>query len=280
MNRLQSIRFWALAAAFVCSCCAVAAQQSFYERLRSNNASMAAVQPTWMGPLIQSDGRLGQSVRFSVSNANFGGTRTLNYGNGKGIAMIVDRRFQIDLDPPSYFKNHSSTKEDGFGNVGTQVKYRITSGNAQHGNYAVSAVLYHAFEPRVYQNLMLTSYYVPSIAAGKAFGRIAVLQNLGGFLPTGKIAQQGRAIEWSSTAQMHVTKDSWVDVEDNATFFHAGPFDGKTQNFVTPAAFYMIRRKEWKPEHASVVFATGMQIATSNFHYYNHNLVTEMRLIF
>jgi hypothetical protein len=170
--------------------------------------------------------------------------------------------------------------KDGFGNAGTQVKYRIASGNAQHGNYAVSAVLYHAFAPRVYQNLLLTSFYVPSIAAGKAFGRFAVLENVGGFLPTSKIAQQGRGIEWNSTAQMHVSKYAWVDVEDNATFFRAGPFDGKTQNFITPAAFYMIRRKEWKPEQASVVFATGMQIATSNFHYYNHNLVTEMRVIF
>jgi hypothetical protein len=272
--------FWALAAAFACSSCVASAQQSFYERLRSNNASMTALQPTWMGPLIQSDGRLGQAIRFSVSNSTISGAHPLNYGNGKGIAMVVDRRFQIDLDPPAYFRNHSSTMKDGFGNAGTQVKYRIASGNAQHGNYAVSAVLYHAFAPRVYQNLLLTSFYVPSIAAGKAFGRFAVLENVGGFLPTSKIAQQGRGIEWNSTAQMHVSKYAWVDVEDNATFFRAGPFDGKTQNFITPAAFYMIRRKEWKPEQASVVFATGMQIATSNFHYYNHNLVTEMRVIF
>ena len=241
---------------------------------------MTEVQPTWMGPLIQSDGRLGQAIRFSVSNASFSGTRALNYGNGKGISVVVDRRFQIDLDPPSYFRNHSSTQKDGFGNAGTQVKYRIASGNAAHGNFAISAVLYHAFAPRVYQNQMLTPYYCPSIAAGKSFGRFAVLENMAGFLPTGKIAQQGRGIEWNSTAQMHVSKYAWVDVEDNAAFFKAGPFDGKTQNFVTPAAFYMIRRKEWKPEHASLVFAGGMQIATSGFHYYNHNLVTEMRLIY
>ena len=71
-----------------------------------------------------------------------------------------------------------------------------------------------------------------------------------------------------------------MDVEDNAVFFHSGPLDGKTQNMMTPAAFYMIRRAEWKPEHASVVFATGMQIATSGYHYFNHNLITEMRFIF
>ena len=280
MNRTQPIVSWALATALVASTCAVSAQQSFYQNLRGNNASMTEVQPTWMGPLIQSDGRIGQAIRFSVSNASFSGTRTINYGNGKGISLIVDRRFQIDLDPPSYFRNHSSTQKDGFGNAATQLKYRIASGNAAHGNFAVSAVLYHAFAPRVYQNLMLTSFYCPSISAGKAFGRFAMLENVGGFLPTAKIAQQGRAIEWNSTAQMHMTRYSWIDVEDNAMFFRAGPFDAKTQNMITPAAFYMIRRKEWKPEHASVVFASGMQIATSGFHYYNHNLVTEMRVIF
>jgi hypothetical protein len=256
------------------------AQQSFYERLRGNNASMSEVQPTWMGPLIQTDGRLGQALRFSVSNANFSGTRTLNYGNGKGISMIAGNRFQIDLDPPSYFRNHSSTQKDGFGNAGTQVKYRIASGNAAHGNYAVSAVLYHGFAPRAYQNLMLTSIYVPSIAAGKSFGRFAVLENIGGLLPTGKIAERGRVIEWHTTAQMHLSKYSWVDVENNATFFKAGPFDGKSQNMITPAAFYMIRRKERKPQHASFAIATGMQIATSGFHFYNHNLVTELRVMY
>ena len=239
---------------------------------------MTEVQPTWMGPLIQSDGRLGQAIRFSVSNADFASTRTLNYGDGHGISMIVAKRFQLDADPPAFFRNHSSTLKDGFGNAGTQVKYRIASSNAEHGNFAVSAVLYHAFAPRIYQNEMLTSFYCPSIAAGKAFGRFAVLENVGGFLPTGKIAQQGRGIEWNTTAQMHVSPHGWVDLEDNATFFHAGPIDGKTQNFLTPAAFYMIRRREWKPGHASVVFACGMQIATSSMHYYNHNLITEMRL--
>jgi hypothetical protein len=280
VNRTQFILLSALLAASVTGACTAAAQDSFYPRLRANNASMADVQPTWMGPLIQSDGRLGQAVRFSVSNANFSGTRTLNYGNGHGISMIVDRRFQIDLDPPSYFRNHSSTHADGFGNAGTQIKYRIASGNAAHGNYAISAVLYHAFGPRVEQNMMLSSFYCPSIAAGKSFGRFAVLENIGGLLPTDKISQQGRAIEWNSTVQMHVTKYAWMDVENNAVFFHAGPLDGKTQNMMTPAAFYMIRRAEWKPEHASVVFAGGMQIATSGYHDFNHNLITEMRFVF
>lgn len=280
MNRMQVLSLCALAAVCAAVSSAASAQQALYAQLRANNASMSEVQPNWMGPLIQTDGRLGQAIRLSVSNAAFSGTRTLNYGNGKGISFIVERRFQIDLNPPSYFRNHSSTRADGFGNAGTQVKYRIASGNAAHGNYAVSAVLYHAFAPRVGQNLMLTSFNVPSIAAGKSFGRFALLQNIAGFLPTSRVSEQGRAIEWNSTGQMHLTRNSWIDLEDNAMFFKAGPFDGKSQNMLTPAAFYMIRRKDWKPEHASFVIASGMQIATSGFHYYNHNLITELRLIY
>jgi hypothetical protein len=41
-----------------------------------------------------------------------------------------------------------------------------------------------------------------------------------------------------------------------------------------------VKRKAWKPAHAVVVFDAGMQIATSQFHRYNHNLISEMRILF
>ena len=267
-------------AAHVTLGCTAGAPQSYYRSFREHNAAMADVQPSWMGPLIQSDVRLGQAIRFSVSDAAFPGEQTLNYGNNHGISLIAGQRFQFDLDPPSFFRNHSSAHKDGFGNAGTQLKWRIASGNAEHGNYAVSAIIYYAFAPRVYQNQMLTSFYAPAVAAGRGFGRFTVMSKFGGILPTGKIAQQGRGIEWDVTAQVHSAVRTWLDVEDNALFNYSGPFDSKTQNFLTPAAFYMIRRREWNPEHATVVMGGGMQIATSSFHFYNHNLVSELRVVF
>jgi hypothetical protein len=241
---------------------------------------MTEVQPTWIGPLIQSDARLGQAIRLSVSNSTMAGNHVLNYGNGHGVSLIAGQRIQIDFNPPAFFRNHSSEAPDGFGNASTQLKYRIVSGNAKHGNFAVSAVLYHAFAPRIRQNLLCTSFYATYINAGKAFGRFAVIGNVGGFLPTGKIDQQGRAVEWNTTAQMHVTAHTWIDVENNTAFFHAGPFDGRTQNFVTPAAFASLRRKSWETDHAYVVLGAGEQIATTSFHYFDHNVVTEMRVVF
>jgi hypothetical protein len=52
------------------------------------------------------------------------------------------------------------------------------------------------------------------------------------------------------------------------------------QNFVTPAVFYVFRSKEWEPTHPFFILDGGMQIATSAFHTFNHNLISEARILF
>ncbi len=280
MRRSTFISVLGLALTAMASSRAADAQQSFYQRLRLQNTTMTEVQPSWMGPLIQSDARLAQAVRISVSDANAPGEQIFSYGNNHGVSFLGGRRFQFDFNPPSYFKNHSAIFNDGFGNASTQVKYRIVSGNAEHGNFAVTAILCRAFAAGAEQNSMLTGYYVPKIAAGKAFGRFDVQSTVNGVLPTGKIAQQGRVVEWNTTAQFHTTARTWFDIENNAAYFKGGPTDGKAQNFLTPAAFYVIKRRTWEATHPVFVVDGGMQIATSGFHFYNHNLITEMRMLF
>lgn len=280
MHPCKTILALALAASCLASACAAAAQSSAYERFRANNARMAAFQPAWMAPLCQTDTRIGQGIKFSVANLRAPGLHQFIYGNNHGFSTIVGNRFQFDFDPPSYFRNHSATQPDGFGNAGAQVKFRIASGSAQHGNYAFTAVLTHFFAPRGYQNGAFSSMYYPKLGYGRAFGRFNVQTMLDGMLPTAKIAAQGRAIDWNTAAQLHPNPHIWLNLEDNATYLRGGPHDGATQNFLTPVAFYGIRRAAWGPTHATLVFDAGMQIATSRFHYYNHNLITEMRVGF
>lgn len=241
---------------------------------------MAGLQPSWMGPLIQSDARLGQGIRISVSDLSAPGEQIIGYGNNHGVSVIAMRRFQFDFDPPSFFRNHSAAYPDGFGNAGAQVKYRIASGDAEHGNFALTAIEFHGFATRAAQNGMLTAYDCPKIAAGIARGRFDMQSTLGGVLPAGRIAAQGQVIEWNVTGQVHPTAHTWFDIENNYAMNLGGPFDGKAQNFVTPAAFYMVRRRQWEPTHTVFVFDGGMQIATSQFHTYNHNLVADLRISF
>jgi hypothetical protein len=260
---------------------AASAQQSFYEGFRAHNAQMTAVQPTWMGPLIQTDARLAQSVRLSFSNSyTQARTQTVSYGNYHTLGLIFGDRIQLNLIAPPYIQNNFAALKDGFGDTQVETKYRIASGNAEHGNYAVTAKLTYNAPTASHLNGAATTVWVPTLAAGRAWGRFDVQTALGGILPTGKIAAQGRGVEWNTTAQVLAGTNLWLDVEDNALFNRGGPNDGKTQNFLTPAAFYVLRRKAWKPAHAAVVLGVGMQIATSSFYLYNHNLIFEARILF
>ena len=281
VNNIRTIFSLALAAAFMASAAAATAQQSFYERFRAHNAHMTGVQPTWMGPMIQLDSRLTQSARISFSNSYTPArTHTVNYGNYHTVGLIFGDRVQVNLIAPPYIQNNYAPQRDGFGDTQVETKYRIASGNAEHGNYALTAKLTYNAPAASHQNGAATTVLVPTLAAGRAWGRFDVQTALGGVLPTGKIAVQGRAVEWNTTAQVLAGEHLWLDVEDNALFNRGGPFDGKTQNFLTPAAFYTVRRKEWKPTHAVVVLGLGMQIATSRFYFYNHNLIPEVRILF
>ena len=280
MRILRQFIFVGLAAYFSGGCAAWA-QRSFTERLWSRNERMTALQPTWMAPLIQTDARLAQAVRFSFSNSTTSsGSRTTNYGNYHTLGLLLGDRVQLNLIAPPYVQNNSATAKDGFGDTQVEGKYRIVSGNAAHGNYELTGKLTWNAATGSHKNGVATDYWSPLLAAGREWGRFNVQATLGGTLPTGKIAQQGRAIDWNTTAQVLLGTKLWLDVEDNAIFNFGGPQDGTVENFVTPAGFYVVRRKGWKPTHAIFVPGVGMQIATSRFHTYNHNLIPELRILF
>lgn len=241
---------------------------------------MTALQPSWPTPLVEADPRLTQYYRFSFSNQyTTAGTQTVNYGNGRGGGIVAFNRIQIDFLPPDYVQ-HNSTTADGFGDTAALMKFRIASGNAEHGNFIATAILGHTFATSP-KNGAATDSWNPILAGGIGFLRkFDVESSLGGTMPTGKIATQGRSIAWNSLVHDHVSPHVFLELENNATFYLAGSHDGKIQNFVTPAAFYIYRRKDWKPTHFSLVFVGGMQIATSHFHTYNHNLIVETRILF
>jgi hypothetical protein len=256
------------------------AQQSRMQRFRSHNASMTALQPSWPTPIVEAEPRITQYYRFAFSNQYAAaGTQTVNYGNGRGGGILAFNRFEFDWFPPNYVQ-HNSAATDGFGDTAVLAKYRIASANAEHGNYILTAALGHTFATSAH-NGALTDVWTPTLCGGIGFLKhFDVESSLGGTLPTGKIAAQGRAIAWSALVHDRVTEHAWLEIENNATYFFAGSHDGKMQNFITPAAYYVVKKKDWSPAHPFFVFAEGMQIATSGFHTYNHNLISELRVLF
>ncbi len=280
MNKSFRIASLAVCLLLLADASAILAQQSFGQRFTQHNASMTALQPPLITPLVAPDPRLVQYAKLSFANQYTStGTQTVNYGNSRGIGVIGGNRYEFDFIPPPYIQ-HNSSAIDGFGDTAASIKYRIASGNAERGNFEITALLNHTFATGSHKNGAATDSYGPALAGAKAFRRMDVVSSLGGTLPTGKIAAQGRCMAWNSLAQVHAAKPLWFELENNASFYFAGSHDGKMQNFLTPAAFYVVRPKSWKPAHPFFILDSGMQIATSGFHTYNHNLISELRILF
>ena len=259
--------------------------QSITARFLAHNAALTAVQPTWPTPVFEPDPRLVQYYRFSFSNEYTPArTQTVSYGNARGGGIVAWNRIEVDFLPPGYIQHNSaaqaSTSLDGFGDSALVGKFRIASGNATHGNFILTALLNHTFASSPH-NGAATDCWTPTLAGGIGFLRtFDVESSLSGSMPTGKIATQGRTIAWNALVHDHISKHVFLEFENNAAFYREGPHDGKMQNFVLPAVFYIYRPKEWAPTHPYLVFDAGMQIATSAFHTYNHNTISEMRILF
>jgi hypothetical protein len=125
----------------------------------------------------------------------------VSFGNNHGTSLLALNRFQFDLDQPSYIIGNPGSAKNGFGDLPLQLKGRLFSGNAEHGNNALTAIRAMDLPTGSSGNGAPTSIYVPKLAAGKAFDRFNLRTVVNGVLPTGKIAAQGRAIERNSTAR-------------------------------------------------------------------------------
>ncbi|MGA8438711.1 MAG: hypothetical protein WB762_09735 [Candidatus Sulfotelmatobacter sp.] len=160
------------------------------------------------------------------------------------------------------------------------LKYRRVAGNAENGDYSVSFPWAGTLPTENYKNGSLAATVSPTLCAGKGFGRFDVQSMLGAVLPAGDTSKLGRPVVGNALGQYHIGKFSWPEIENNATFYHGGPNDGGVQNFVTPGLMLSKFKLEHHPRNRlALVVGGGMQIATSQFHTYNHGLVLTARML-
>jgi hypothetical protein len=258
------------------------AQENFYERWEARTSRTQSRQPSWSVPVVAPYPMLIQVFRADFTRqVTPTHTETWNYGGSRGLNLVPGFNSEFDFYYPPYIQ-HNSAAKDGFGDVGFLYKYRFFSGNEQHGNYMLSAQVSATIPTGSYSNGSPDASVSPALLAGKGFGRFDVISTLGGSLPTGDTAKIGRTVAWNTVAQYHLGKYLWPEVESNATWFYQGKNDGKMQNFLTPGL--MTSRFKFFPNdkksRTGIAVGAGMQIATSHFHAYNHNLVFTGRFIF
>ncbi|HMD16265.1 MAG TPA: transporter [Terriglobales bacterium] len=262
------------------SLCA-AQNEGFFASWEDRVRTTLAQQPSWVIPVVTASSGLLQVARTDfVRQIAPAGTDTWNYDNTKGFNVVPWYKFEFDALLPPYIQ-HNSKAEDGFGDVSLLLKYRLAAANEEGGNYSVSFSLAGTMPTGSFKNGSLAATISPTVCAGKGFGRFDVQSTLGAILPADDTTKLGRVVVWNAVAQYHIGKYFWPEIENNATFYHGGPNDGRKQNFVTPGLMLSKFKLERDPRNRlALMFGGGMQIATSQFHTYNHALVLTTRMLF
>ena len=261
----------------------VYAQDNFFSQWEKRASQQQSRQPSWPPPVVAPYPMLIQVFRSDFTRQVTPAlTDTWNYGANRGLNLIPGFNSEFDFYYPPYIQHNAKGAKDGFGDVSFLYKYRFFTRNEKNGNAMLSAQLVASIPTGSYSNGSTDASVSPTLLAGKGFGKFDVISSLGGALPTGDTVKLGRTVVWNTTAQYRIHKFFWPEIEDNATYFFGGKNDGKMQNFLTPGATFS--KFKFHPEdptsRPAISFGGGEQIATSQLHTYNHNLVLTARLIF
>jgi hypothetical protein len=258
-------------------------QDNFFAKWEKRTSAIQAKQPSWPPPLISPYPMLIQVFRADfLRQITPTLTSTWNYGASRGLNLIPGFNSEFDFYYPPYMQHNTPKVKDGFGDVSFLYKYRFLSRNEKEGDYMLSAQLTATIPTGSHSNGSPDSAVSPTLLAGKGYGKFDVISCLGGTLPTEETNKVGRSIAWNTTAQYHLSKYVWPELESNTTWFFAGKNDGKKQNFLTPGIVFSKFKLHPSDAQSRTGFSVGggMQIATSQFHTYNHELAFTTRFIF
>lgn len=259
----------------------VAAPQTSNDDLLSSwlerSSRAAAGQPFWMAPLFTVTPRLVQQFRYDVAWQSQGSATTANYGTGKGLEIVPKEHTEILISAPAYVSHSSSELHDGFGDMAFLFKYRVAAGSEQRGNYVVTAFLNTTVPTGSYSNGATHATFSPTLGLGKGWGNFDIQSTAGVTLPAGSVATLGTPVGLNATFQYRLLGKLWPEVEVNSTFWANGRNAGRKQVFLSPG-LVVGRLHLWKK--VGFAIGSGVQIAATSFHTYNHSWVVSVRFPF
>jgi hypothetical protein len=205
------------------------------------------------------------------------GFTNANYGGGKGLELIPVDRVELSVSAPPYLTHTKPGVNDGIGDLAFLFKYRVAAGNPSNGNYVATAMLAATVPTGAYTNGSTDASLTPTLALGKGWGNFDLQGTAGVTVPTGDRNVLGTPVALNATAQYHMLKYLWPEVEVNSTMWANGKNDGKKQVFLSPG-LVVGKLHLWK--RLGFALGGGVQIAATQFHAYEHNWVTSVRFPF
>jgi hypothetical protein len=237
-----------------------------------------ASQPHFVSPIVTTHVMLVQQFRYDMSwqQDSSVGTTTSNYGASKGLEIIPLSRLEVGIFPPNYLA-HQSSVPDGFGDFSFQVKFRAFSATEGRGDYFVGFFFGGSLPTGTPPNGTGHTILSPTLAAAKGFGHWDIQTTLGANLPASGTGLLGRAIIFNTAVNYKIKKMFWPMLEQNSVFWSGGALDGKKQVFLTPG---FVLGSFSVAERLRFAIGTGVQIAVTEFHQYNHRWNLSLRFPF
>jgi hypothetical protein len=244
-----------------------------------------ASQPSWITPLATTTPRLEQEFRYDQDRETLRKGTIDVYGGGKGLEFIPTGETEVLLTMPPYQVRRGSEPSSGFNDwPGILLKYRIISRNAKSGDYIVTVFAQYGIPTGA---LVLTNHnhvFTPTLAAGKGFGAFDVQATIGDAIPTHDNSNAGRAILTNVTAQYHVSRLLWPELEMNRTDWSGGARNARTQTYITPG---LIVGRMVLNNRSKLIVGVGYQTAVSRVYApspmtptFNHNWILSARVTF
>ena len=275
---------WILAVAVFCfSSTLMFAQDGFVSDWLNMVSATQADQPHWVTPVATVTPRLEQELRFDTfrevqaTGPGGGGNPLWNIDGGKGLEVIPQRRIELLFNAPPDILHNNPTLHDGLGDVSFLGKFRILSGNEQHGNYILTFFVGGSIPTGVYKNGQPAAVVTPYLAGGKGWGRFDVESTFGAGCPVTGHNDIGHALAWNVTGQYHVARYFWPEIEMNSTFYDGGEHNGKKQVFMTPG---LVLGRFKIHNRLGVTLGAGEQIAATHYHQYKDGLIITARMPF
>jgi hypothetical protein len=241
-------------------------------------------QPHWISPLITTTPRLNERFRYDFSwQSRPNDVDLANYGNSKGLELILSNRIAMTVAIPAYLVRDSPRgTQSGWSDETFLLKYRLVSAPEESGNSVFSAFLNVSVPTGSDAFTAGKAIYTPTLAWGQGWGTrtrgFDIQSTLAVSLPGGDKARLGVPIVWNTAFQGHVLSEwFWPEFEMSLTHWTDGPTDGKWQAIATVG---FVAGRFPISGRLRLDLGVGYQFAVSTFRTYDHSWLGTVRLPF
>lgn len=212
---------------------------------QNNTSKSQDEQPHWESLLGMGSPRLTQGFRYNYARRYLANGASLeNYGMGKGLDLIVDSNFEMQIGLPAYLvdKQSRGIESSGWADEVLLGRYRFISANEAEGNYIVSGSLGVGMPTGSGQFSVHRSVFTPTLAAGKGWGTrlrgFSIQSSLSASVPEGNLSAIGVPAVWATAFQGHAFRYVWPEIETAYTHWYKGANAGKNQLVLTYGAVF------------------------------------------